>query len=91
MVEACQRERRPRLLPNNHSDGHPRYKNFTADFSTLIATMPPPFMYINDADAIQTAIAVINNVFGHLSSTRTLKDQLRTRRCHRLFLRAASL
>ena len=47
---------------------HPGYEDFTTHFSTLISTMPPPFIYINDADAIQTTIAVINNVLNHLSS-----------------------
>jgi hypothetical protein len=47
---------------------HPGYEEFTIHFSTLISTMPPPFMYMNNADAIQTTIAVIDNVLNHLSS-----------------------
>ena len=47
---------------------HPGYEDFTTHFSTLISTMPPPFMYINDADAIQTTIAVIDSVLDHISS-----------------------
>ena len=35
---------------------------------SFISTMPPPFMYINDADAIQITIAIIDNVLNHLSS-----------------------
>ncbi|KIJ93700.1 hypothetical protein K443DRAFT_684291 [Laccaria amethystina LaAM-08-1] len=46
----------------------PGYGAFTTHFSTLISTMPPAFMYINDADAIQTTISVIDNVLNHLSS-----------------------
>ena len=43
------------------------YEDFTTHFSTLISTIPPPFIYVNDADAIQTTIAVIDNVLSHLS------------------------
>jgi len=48
---------------------HPGYEDFTTHFLTSILIMPPPFMYINDSAAIQTTIAVINNVFDQLSST----------------------
>ena len=47
---------------------HPGYQDFTTLFSTLISTMPPRFMYRNDADDIQTTIAVIDNVLDYLSS-----------------------
>jgi len=35
---------------------------------SLPSPFPPPFMYMNDTDAIQTTIAVIDNVLDHLSS-----------------------
>ncbi|EDR02136.1 uncharacterized protein LACBIDRAFT_332701 [Laccaria bicolor S238N-H82] len=34
---------------------------------SLPSPFPPPFTYINDADAMQTTIAVIDNVLDHLS------------------------
>ena len=40
---------------------------FIPSFS-LPSLFPQPFMYINGADAIQTTIAVIDNVLDHLSS-----------------------
>jgi hypothetical protein len=49
---------------------HPGYEDFQSHFSTLISTIPPPFMYLNDTDAIQTTIAVIDNVLDHLSSSQ---------------------
>jgi len=49
---------------------HLGYEDFQSHFSTLISTIPPPVMYINDTDAVQTTMAIIDNVLDYLSSSR---------------------
>ncbi|KAF8154503.1 origin recognition complex subunit 5 C-terminus-domain-containing protein [Crassisporium funariophilum] len=39
---------------------YPGYEQFYTDLSTLISTYPPPFIYIQDMDALQTTITVVD-------------------------------
>ena len=72
MVEAC-KEHHWWLKLKALAQESQRWTPYTQAMKALPHTsqpssQPPPFMYINDADAIQTTIAVIDNVLDHISS-----------------------
>lgn len=46
----------------------PGYENFTDEFGTLISTYPPPFIYIQDIQALRTTLNTVDALLRDLSN-----------------------